>query len=384
MKFEFATAGRIVFGRGALEQAGSLARSFGARALIVTGRDPARALRLNQLLEEQGCARWTIKVDGEPTLDDVRRGTELARMEACDVVLAIGGGSAIDAAKAIAGMTTNEGEMLDYLEVIGDGRALLREGIPCIAIPTTAGTGAEVTRNSVLASPEHRLKVSLRSPHLLPRIAVIDPELTIDLPPPLTARTGMDALTQLIEPYVCSRSNAMTDALCVSGIQRVATSLRRAYENGRDLEARENMCVASLFGGIALANAGLGAVHGFAAPIGGSFHAPHGAVCAALLPHVIEMNLRALRERSATAPVLERYTVVGRWLTGDPHASADDGVQWVRELVRDLEIPPLSVYGIGLEHVPDLVEKAFRASSMKANPVALTVQELQTILQQAL
>jgi alcohol dehydrogenase class IV len=300
------------------------------------------------------------------------------------VVIAIGGGSALDAGKAIAAMLANPGELLDYLEVIGRGQALTRPSVPFIAIPTTAGTGSEVTRNAVLASPEHHVKVSLRSPLVLPRVAVVDPELTYGLPPASTASTGLDALTQLIEPYVCSRANPMTDALCVEGIRRAARSLRAAFADGRNATARSDMAVASLFGGLALANAGLGAVHGFAGPIGGQFPAPHGAVCAALLPQVMEANLRALRQRQPGADTLRRYEEVAHLVTGNASATAEAGVEWVRKLVADLQIPRLGHYGLKREHTAGLVEKASQASSMKANPIALTRNELAGILERAL
>ena len=349
MKFEFATATRIIFGAGTLKEAGPLAKAFGRRALVVTGRDVRRAEPLLAILQAHAVAAVAFSVPGEPEIKTVQAGTALARRERCDCVISLGGGSALDAGKAIAAMLTNEGELLDYLEVIGRGRALARPSAPFIAIPTTAGTGTEVTRNAVLASPEHRVKVSLRSPFMLPRVALVDPELTYALPPDITASTGLDALTQLIEPYVCARANPMTDALCVDGMRRAARSLRRAFENGRDAAAREDMALASLFSGMALANAGLGAVHGFAGPIGGMFPAPHGALCAALLPHVMEANLRALRQRQPASEALRRYDEVARLLTGQVTASADDGVNWVRQLVSDLKIPRLGTYGITRE-----------------------------------
>jgi len=290
----------------------------------------------------------------------------------------------LDVGKAIAAMMTNEGDVLDYVEIIGHGKALNRMPAHFLAIPTTAGTGSEVTRNAVLASPEHRLKVSLRSPMMLPRIALIDPELTYDLPPGITASTGLDALTQLIEPYVCLRANPMTDALCMEGIRRIAKSFRRAVENGHDITARADMAIASLFGGMALANAGLGAVHGFAGPIGGMFSAPHGEICAALLSHVIEMNLRALRERETKSKALSRYEDVARSLTGNSSATATAGVEWIRKLVADLKIPRLGHHGIKAEHTEEIARNALNASSMKANPIALTLTELQEVLKRAL
>ena len=384
MKFEFATATRIVFGAGTIPKFGANVQSYGQRALVVTGRSPQRAEKLLASLAASDIAATMFPVAGEPEIATVETGVARARQEQCDFVISIGGGSVIDAGKAIAAMLTNAGELLDYLEIIGQGKTLLKRSAPFIAVPTTAGTGAEVTRNAVLASPEHRVKVSLRSPHMLPRLAVIDPELTCDLPPALTASTGLDALTQLIEPYVCLRANPMTDGFCVAGIQRAARSLREAVFNGQNQSAREDMALASLFGGLALANAGLGAVHGFAGPIGGSFPAPHGTVCAALLPHVMAANLRALRAREPADLALNRYQQIAAWLTGKPDAPAAAGVEWVQKLVADLPIPKLGAYGIREENVADLVAKAANASSMKANPITLTPDELAQTLRLAI
>jgi alcohol dehydrogenase class IV len=325
-----------------------------------------------------------FSVSGEPEIDTVRAGVALAKQERRNFVIGIGGGSAIDAGKAIAAMLTNRGDLLDYIEIIGRGKALTKWSAPFTAIPTTAGTGSEVTRNAVLASPEHKLKVSLRSPLMAAQVAVVDPELTYDLPPAITASTGLDALTQLIEPFVCNRANPMTDGLCVEGLRRAARSLRVAFSKGQDKDAREDMAVASLFGGLALSNAGLGAVHGFAGPIGGGFPAPHGAICAALLPHVMAMNLRALRQRDSHGAALFRYEEAAWWLTGDSKAKADDGVEWVRALALDLKVPRLGSFGIQPTHIADLVVKAAKASSMKANPIVLTPEELAETLRLAL
>jgi len=314
----------------------------------------------------------------------VRGGVERVRSERCDFVISIGGGSAIDTGKAIAALASNSGEPLDYLEVIGRGAPLAEPPLPFLAVPTTAGTGSEATRNAVLGSVEHRVKASLRSPAMLPRLAIVDPELTLGLPPAITASTGLDALTQLSEPYLGCRATPITDALCVDGISRVAGSLRRACTHGNDLAARTEMALASLYGGIALANAGLGAVHGFAAPIGGMFDAPHGAICAALLPHAMETNLRALRERAGGCDTLGRLAKVAVLLTGNAQAAAEDGIDWVKALCTDLAIQPLRAYGITAEHIPSLVEKAARASSMKGNPIQLTDRELSTLLEHAL
>ena len=382
IRFDFGTPNRITFGPGVLRETGRLAKIAGRRALVVMGRRLERAKRLVAILHEHGVDAVTFSVPGEPEIETVRAGTTLAKRENCDFVIGIGGGSVLDAGKAIAAMLTNEGDVLDYLEIIGRGKALTRPSAWFMAIPTTAGTGSEVTRNAVLASPEHRLKVSLRSPHLMPGMALVDPELTYDLPPEITANTGLDALTQLIEPFVCVRANPMTDALCREGIPRAARSLSRAFANGKDWAARYDMAVASLFGGMALTNAGLGAVHGFAGPMGGMFPAPHGALCAALLPHVMEINLQALRRRQPGGEGISRYDEVARMLTGN--AVADDGVEWVRRLVADLKIPRLGTYGITRGDTNEIIEKAAKASSMKANPVTLTPEELAAALESAL
>jgi len=383
-RFEFATAPRIVFGAGALRDVAAIAKDFGHRALILTGRSAGRAATLNRLLAEQGIARLNLAIAGEPKLEDVEQGVRLARSEGCNLVIGFGGGSAIDAAKAVAALTTSGGDLLDYLEVIGRAKSLISPPLPVIAVPTTAGTGAEVTRNAVLFSPEHRVKVSLRSPLMLPRVALVDPELTHDLPAGLTASTGLDALTQLIEPYVSSKANPLTDSICVEGIRRAARSLRRVFDNGADKSAREDMALASLFGGLALANAGLGAVHGFASPIGGMFPAPHGAVCAALLPHVMEANLIALRERAPRGEALRRYNEVARLLVGSDRVGAAEGVTWVEDLCAHLKILPLRRFGISAGDAPAIVAAALKASSMKTNPIELTVEELRETLERAL
>ncbi len=384
MQFEFGTATHLIFGAGALARAGEIAASFGKRALIVTGRNLARAEPLLAALRSHDVVPFTFSVFGEPETQTIDQGIKLARQHRVELILAMGGGSAIDAGKAIAAMMTNPGDLLDFLEVIGRGKALANPSAPCIAIPTTAGTGSEVTRNAVLSSSTHRVKVSLRSPFLLPKVALVDPALTYGLPAELTASTGLDALTQLIEPFVCSRANPMTDALCVEGIRRVARSLRVACAQGNDTAARNDMSVASLFGGMALANSGLGAVHGFAGPIGGMFPAPHGAVCAALLPHVIEVNVQALRRRQPQAEALTRYGRVAQLITETANASPEDAISWTKSLISDLRIPPLSKYGLNKNQFPVLVEKASQSSSMKPNPIQLTKEELTEILQKAL
>jgi alcohol dehydrogenase class IV len=382
--FEFATATRIVFGAGVFASAGEYAAGMGERALVFTGVGFERAQPLVEMLEAANIVPTVFEVPGEPTVSSAQAGVELARASACDLVIGFGGGSAIDTGKAVSALFTNPGETLSYLEVVGDGMPLTVPPAPFIAIPTTAGTGAEVTRNAVLGVPEQRVKVSLRSPLMLPDLALVDPELTYSLPPYLTANTGLDALTQLIEPFVSIFANPLTDAICLEGIRHAAWSLPRAYAHGDDPEARQGMALASLFGGLALANAKLGAVHGFAGPFGGMFAAPHGAVCARLLPFVFDVNYRALSEREPHNPLLARFTEAARVLTGNIQATAGDGSKWLAGLCAEFQITPLSAYGFQESHFPDLIEKARHSSSMKGNPIKLTDAELAEILTKAL
>jgi alcohol dehydrogenase class IV len=375
MRFEFATATRIVFGEGTAATLPELVRTLGTRPLVVTGAHRERAESLVSALSAE-----IFLVPGEPTVDLVREGARHAQNAGCDVIVSVGGGSAIDAGKAIAIVATNGGEPLEFLEVVGKGSAIAVPPLPFIAVPTTAGTGAEVTRNAVLGSTEHGMKASLRSQLMLPRIALVDPELTYGLPPSITVSTGLDALTQLIEPYVSARSNPLADAFCVEGIGRVAGALRRAYHDGADSEARRDMSLASLFGGLALANAGLGVVHGFASPLGGSWKAPHGALCAALLPHGMAANVAALRARAPQHPALERYTIIAGMLTGRNEASPEEGIDWVRALCTGLNVPALRAWGIAEADLPAVAEKAMHASSMKANPIPLSAEELLAVV----
>ena len=382
MQFEFATANRILFGPGNVAQIPNLAARLGQRIFVVTGSKERSSTLVDGLLAS-GLLVDLFEVKGEPDLDCVLMATRNSREFGTQVVIGFGGGAVLDVGKAVAAMLTNSGDLLNYLEVVGAGQALEKPSLPYIAVPTTAGTGSEVTRNAVIAVPEKRVKVSLRSPFMLPNYAVVDPELTYSLPPSVTASTGMDALTQLIEPFVCSASTPLTDAICRDGIARAASSLVKAYENGTDVAARQEMALASLYGGMALANARLGAVHGLAGPIGGMSHGPHGAICARLLPFVIETNLHALRTRQPGSPAIERYTEVARILTGNGNARAEDAAVWVNHLCEALNIRPLSEYGLASDEFPALVEQSQKASSMKGNPISLTDAELLAILTQA-
>jgi alcohol dehydrogenase class IV len=377
--FEFATAQQILFGPGKISQLPAIAaRHSLRRCMVVTGSSVARVQPVLDLLTHAGIELTLFAASSEPSIPMLRLAVAQADAFNCDGVVAIGGGSVLDLGKAVAALLRNTSDLFDYLEVIGRGRPLENPSAPCIAVPTTSGTGSEVTRNSVLFSPEHAVKVSLRSPSMLPVAAIVDPALTLDVPPATTAASGMDALTQLIEPYTSLRANPLTDALCVEAIPRAARALPRAFHNGADLEARTGMSLASLFGGLALANAGLGVVHGFAGPLGGMFNAPHGAICAAILPHGMAANIAHLRrsQDSSSAAVLDRYRTVARLLTGLATAEPEDGVDFVRGLSLELEIPTLAKFGMSPAHAAEVVEKSARASSMKANPVVLSTGEL--------
>ena len=384
MRFEFATATRIVFGPGVIAELPRIALAWGRRAFVVTGKDRIRRAGIIADLEGAGFHCTLFGVDGEPTVDVAVAGGAAARAANSNVLIAIGGGSVVDTGKAIAAFATNGGDPLEHLEVIGRGRPLRVAPLPFIAVPTTAGTGSEVTRNAVLGSPEHRVKVSLRSPMMLPAVALVDPGLTLSLPRDLTASTGLDALTQLIEPFVSCKANPLTDALCREGMPLAARSLPAVCRNGRDTEARAGMSYSSLLGGMALANSGLGVVHGFAAPIGGMFDAPHDAVCAAILPHGMRANITALRERDPEGGALARYTEVAGILTGQAGAAAEDGAAWLSNLVRELGIPGLAAYGMSAEDCSAVVAKAANASSMKANPIVLTEGELAQVFCESL
>lgn len=384
MIYEFATATRIIFGRGAIQQTGSIIEALGKKALVVTGKTEERATPLLLQLRSN-TIEWVVYcVSSEPSIQIIQAGIEKARQHHCDMVVSIGGGSALDAGKAIAILMTNSGDIYDYLEVIGKGLPFRNPALPFIAIPTTAGTGTEVTRNSVLFSSEHQVKVSLRSALMLPRVAIVDPQLTYDLPAEITVSTGLDALTQLIEPFVSSIPNPLTDPTCREGILKASRSLKKVYENRNDYEAREAMSLASLFGGLALANAKLGAIHGFAGPIGGMFPAPHGMICASLLPYVFEANINAIRRREPKNPALERFLLVSRWLTGKDQAKLEDGIAWLFDLCKSLNVPSLRDFSIPETHLQLVVEKAKISSSMRGNPIKLSDDEMMQILIRAL
>lgn len=384
VSFELATAARILFGAGRAAEVPAEVAALGiARVLLVTGASGGRAEPIAAGLAGRGIAAVPLRVAGEPTVEAVRAAMELARAEGCQGVLGVGGGSALDCAKAVAGLLGNgSSDPLEHLEVVGRGRPLSRPALPFVAVPTTAGTGSEVTRNAVLGATG--TKASLRSPFLLARLAVVDPELLSGAPRQVLAASGLDALSQLVEPYLSSRANPVTDAFAAEGIRRSARSLRAACLEELTPERREDLALASLLGGLCLANSGLGAVHGFAAPAGALLGAPHGALCAALLAPCLTVNLRALRARAPDGPAAGRFADLASWLTGRAGAAPEEGIAWIERLCRELGVRGLSAHGLSPGGIPELVVRARGASSMKANPIVLTDEELAEIVERAL
>jgi alcohol dehydrogenase class IV len=357
MTFDFFNVPRIVFGLGTIARLSEFVPSPARVLLVYNGRKPDVA----HVAE--------FRQRGEPKVDDIDAALTVARDANCDFVLGVGGGSAIDAAKAVAGLLANGGVASDYMEVVGRGLKITRPAVPWIAIPTTAGTGAEMTRNAVVGWPAKKFKASIRSELLMPRVALIDPELAVDVPPDVTAASGMDALCQCIEAYVSKSANPMTDAIAIKGVELAGRFLKRAYDDGHDLDAREGMAMAALFSGIALTNAGLGAVHGFAAPLGANFPVPHGVVCGVLLPHVIAANL-------AAGAACEKYDHIAHVLPG--------GLARCGELLAAMKLPKLREFGMSESDVAPMVDLAKRASSMRYNPVDLSDEALSDILRKSM
>lgn len=377
--FEWTAPRRIIFGAGRLKEVGALIRPWGARTLVFTGSRAEAAAPLKKSLDDAGVAYAVAPISGEPTMAGIRRELESARVFAPDMIVALGGGSVIDAAKAIAMLLTNGGDPLDYAEVIGAGRPITRPSLPLVAIPTTAGAGAEATRNAVLKSEEHGVKVSLRSPSMVPDLVVLDPRLHLSLPPAITAATGMDALAQLVEPYVSRGAQPMTDLLCREGIRRIAGALPRVCQAPEDLDARADMAWAATWSGIALANAGLGAAHAFAAAIGGRADIPHGWICAVMLAPVCRANVQALNAVGVQSATLDRYADIARLITGSPDARAEDAAHAIRNLAARLPLDPPSRFGLDRFAADEIAEAAQRASSMRGNPVSLATDTLSDI-----
>ena len=380
VRFDLAVPTDVRFGAGRVSEVPQALVELGAnRVMVITGRTTSRADAIRSTLNEAGISTMVFGVAAEPSIERVRAAVALLAEAGCDAVLGFGGGSALDVAKAAAVLATSGSDPMDHLEVIGAGRPIERAGLPCVAVPTTAGTGSEVTRNSVLSGSG--VKASLRSPLMLPKVALVDPDLLVGVPKPTIAASGMDALSQLIEPLLSLRANPFTDALARDGIRRSARSLSRAYQEGMDDPGvRDDLALASLFGGVCLANSGLGAVHGLAAAAGARLSAPHGAVCAAVLAAAMDVNLRALRQRAPSHSALGRMDEVAALLTDRSDATPEDAIVWLQELTSALSIPGLASYGLDQEQISAVVAAAQKASSMRGNPIELSDEEVREIV----
>ncbi|MFK7868397.1 MAG: iron-containing alcohol dehydrogenase [Roseobacter sp.] len=374
--FGFATAGNILFGRGQAEAALGQLGAFGSRLLVVYSTSVTWYNVLERSLIDSGCEVFSIIAKGEPDIDAVAAARRVARENGVTGVISVGGGSVIDLGKAVAALAPVEGDILDYLEGVGDGQALDADPLPFAAFPTTAGTGAEATKNAVISVPEACKKVSLRDARMLPNLAVVDPDLMDDAPRAVTLASGLDAVTQVIEPYLSSRANILTDALCEKAIPLGFRALGRLsiVECPR---AREEMALVSLLSGIALANAGLGAVHGLAGVLGGRTGAPHGMICGRLLGPVILANEQAVRAEGRST---ERFQKVRAWLSEGFDRAPDEVLQNWSGVLDDLGVPKLSPWLEAHGLCEAIAQEAAAASSMHANPVVLSQDALISIL----
>ena len=400
--FTFVAPKKIEVGRGIAKIAIPKALEHQKNPFLVTGKSgiERHSETLGSDLMDMLSKCPSYKVSGEPTVRNAEEATALCIDEKCDIVIAIGGGSAVDLGKAVAAFATNlvnEKTPYSYLEGVGDAEPLLHEPLPFVAVPTTSGTGSEATKNAVLKCEKKKRKASMRSDSMLPTVSIVDPYFTFKTcPPSVSAHVGLDALCQLVEPFVSRFANPLVDALARDGIIRSARSLRSIVLDQESIEAREDMAIASLYGGLALANAKLGAVHGFASVLGGIYdQSPHGAICAALLAPVFRVNVKHLEDRIASEddPSLQlklgRFTEVAALLTGNEDATATDAADWLEILVDDLKVPSLRILCDMGEHVDDatvntIVEATAKASSTKGNPVDLSHAELETALRAAL
>ncbi|MGC9326971.1 MAG: iron-containing alcohol dehydrogenase [Candidatus Hinthialibacter sp.] len=380
MNFQFYAPTQIIAGRGESARAGEFAASLGKKAFVVMSRslweNGAAKLVLNSLAAKNISRVEYIKPPGEPTVemaDDAARQAAGAR---CDLVISMGGGAVIDLAKAAAGLASNGGSIQDYLEGVGQGLQVSKPALPHIAMPSTAGAGAEMTRNAVIRSQQGRFKKSFRSSYLYPTLAILDAELSLSLPPQQTAYSGMDAITQLIESYISRRATPVTDALALCGLERALFSIREVYQDGSAIEHRENMLLASSLSGVCLANAGLGMAHGFASGLGALYDAPHGKVCAMLLPHALKFNRCAQ---------LDKLARIGRLLTHDASLSNEDCadllIQYIKDLNKEFGIPTnLREFNIPKDEQPLLIKMSM-GNSMSGNPIPITENVAKTILE---
>lgn len=385
--FNFAATPHIHFGIGVRAKLAGLVAGYGSRLLLVTGGrsfddSPLCQALLTELDERFELTR--VRVMGEPTPMLVDQAVAACADARPDCVVAIGGGSPVDAAKAIAGLIPSGDSVMEYLEGVGRGKAYAGPATPFIAVPTTAGTGGETSKNAVLSviGPEG-YKKSFRDEQLVPRHIILDPELTLSCPPRVTAACGMDAFTQLLESYVSRNASPMTDALAESGMARAARALSRAVADGTDLDARSDMLYASSLSGLTLANAGLASVHALASPIGAFFPMPHGEVCGSLLHDASRINIELMEAREPANPALARYAAAGRIVAQNPNLDEAAARSALLQLLADwcerFAMPTLSEYGIAETDIDRLFDNA-SPGSMKTNPIAMDRDDIARLI----
>lgn len=384
MDFTFKTVGEIKFGNGRSAEIATLLPDSAKRIFVLTGSTPKRSQHVWQRLKNEGFAVEIFPIAREPDVELIIQAIEAAREFKAESVVAIGGGSVIDSGKAVASLLANPGNLFDYLETVGQGKPITKPSLLMIAVPTTAGTGSEVTRNSVIGVPSHGVKVSMRSPRMLPHFAIVDPELSHDLDPKIAAYSGMDALIQCIEAFISNQANPLADGLASQGIRLAANALLKACGPTLDRKAKEDMCAASVCGGLALANAKLGAVHGFAGPLGGMISAPHGAICASLIIPAWEANYAALLARDPKGKHIAKMDAVARILTSNPEASGNYATAWLEKLIDNLPLSRLGELNFENHQIAEAVRKSSNASSMKGNPIKLSEHQLRDILEAAI
>lgn len=376
--FSLLTPSEIVFGRGRLAELNERASGMGRRALVVHGRRPERLAPVFEQLNDIDVVQ-TLAIAKEPDLDTLMAAIETGKGLGVELVMGIGGGSVMDSAKVLAAMLPSESDLMDHLEVVGQGLPLQSDRLPLILVPTTSGTGAEVTRNAVVDIPAAQRKVSLRDARLLPDLALVDPAMTDGCPKSVTLHSGLDAITQVIEPYLSSRATPFTDMLCVEAIPRGLQALKRLMA-GESKEARDAMAHVSLFGGLALANSGLGVVHGIAGPLGGLSGAPHGAICGALLPAGIAVN----RKHANSDDQQARIARVVHWIAEAFETSPEQALTVFRDWIAENGLPGLASLGVSEQQIVSAADAAASSSSMKANPVPLSREAVESVIRQSM
>jgi alcohol dehydrogenase class IV len=384
--FQFTRLPLIIFGNGKVSELPGLIKRYGKRALLVTGKTSfektSAAIRFFETAKTEGFDLNVLSIKGEPSDRIIDEASSVYRNDPPDIVVAIGGGSAIDAGKAISAMIPVQGKIKDFLEGVGH-KDHPGNKIPLIAVPTTSGTGSEATKNAVISRVgKEGFKKSLRHDNFVPDIALVDPELTLSCPQSITAASGMDCFTQLIEAYLSLKSNEYTDALAFEGLKAVKSYLIRTYRDGKDIEARSGMSFAALTSGICLANAGLGVVHGFASSVGGLYDIPHGIVCGTLMAVSNELTVKRLREIPGSVTAMKKYVLLAKLFLDDPGGlngdqMIDGFIEYLHNLTEELQLPGLKTAGISEN---DLLEIA-AATECKNNPVKLTTSDLSEILQ---